>query len=79
MTEAVIVSTARTDIGRACKVALNSSRSPSMLGHEAACAIQRAGIEGAEVQDAVFGTVLAAGTAGMSVARDAILAAGVGP
>jgi len=77
MREAVVVSTARTGIGRAYKGALNSTKSPSMLGYVAACAIQRAGIEGAEVQDAVFGTVLAAGTAGMNVARNAVLAAGL--
>src|SRR6266850_823604 len=77
MREAVVVSTARTGIGRAYKGALNSTKSPSMLGHVTAHAIQRAGIEGAEVQDAVFGTVLAAGTAGMNVARNAVLAAGL--
>ena len=77
MREAVVVSTARTGIGRAYKGALNSTKSPSLLGYVAACAVQRAGIEGAEVQDAVFGTVLAAGTAGMNVARNAVLAAGL--
>jgi len=75
--DAVIVSTARTGIGRAYKGVLNSTKSPSLLGHVAACAIQRASIEGAEVQDAVFGTVLAAGTAGMNIARNAVLAAGM--
>jgi acetyl-CoA C-acetyltransferase/acetyl-CoA acyltransferase len=77
MREAVVVSTARTGIGRAYKGALNSTKSPSMLGHVMACAVQRAGIEGGDVQDAVFGTVLAAGTAGMNVARNAVLAAGL--
>ena len=77
MREAVVVSTARTGIGRAYKGALNSTKSPSMLGHVTAHAVQRAGIEGAQVQDAVFGTVLASGTAGMNVARNAVLAAGL--
>jgi acetyl-CoA acetyltransferase family protein len=77
MREAVIVSTARTGIGRAYKGALNHTKSPSMLGHVIAHAVQRAGIEGAELDDGVFGTVLAAGTAGMNVARNAILAAGL--
>jgi acetyl-CoA C-acetyltransferase len=79
MREAVIVSTARTGIGRAYKGALNHTKSPSLLGHVIRHAVQRAGLEGAEVDDAVFGTVLAAGTAGMNLARNAILAAGLPP
>jgi len=77
MREAVIVSTARTGIGRAYKGALNNTKSPSLLGHVAAYAVQRAGIDGAEVEDAVFGTVLGAGTAGTNIARNAVLAAGL--
>ena len=77
MREAVIVSTARTGIGRAYKGALNNTRSPSMLGHVIAHAVRRAKIEGAEIDDAVIGTVLAAGTAGMNVARNGVLAAGL--
>lgn len=77
MREAVIVSTARTGIGRAYKGALNHTKSPSMLGHAIAHAVVRARVEGVEIEDAVFGTVLAAGTAGMNVARNAVLAAGL--
>ncbi len=77
MREAVIVSTARTGIGRAYKGALNNTKSPSLLGHVTAAAVQRAGIDGAEVEDAVFGTVLAAGTSGMNLGRMAVLAAGL--
>jgi acetyl-CoA acetyltransferase family protein len=77
MREAVIVSTARTGIGRAFKGSLNHSKSPSMLGHVIAQAVQRAGIEGAEVEDVVMGTVLTSGTAGMNLARNAALAAGL--
>jgi acetyl-CoA acetyltransferase family protein len=79
MREAVIVSTARTGIGRAYKGALNHTKSPSLLGHVIRHAVQRAGIDGAQVEDAVFGTVLAAGTAGMNIARNAVLAAGLPP
>ena len=79
MKEAVIVSTARTGIGRAYKGALNHTKSPSMLGHAIAHAVQRAGVDGGEIDDAVMGTVLAAGTAGMNVARNAVLAAGLPP
>jgi acetyl-CoA acetyltransferase family protein len=77
MREAVIVSTARTGIGRAYKGAFNQTRSPSMLGHAISHAVQRARVDGAEVEDAVVGTVLAAGTAGMNVARNGVLAAGL--
>jgi acetyl-CoA C-acetyltransferase len=77
MREAVIVSTARTGIGRAYKGALNHTHSPTLLGHAIRHAVQRAGVDGAEIDDAVFGTVLAAGTAGMNIARNAVLAAGL--
>jgi acetyl-CoA C-acetyltransferase len=68
MREAVIVSTARTGIGRAFKGSLNHTKSPSLLGHVIAQAVQRAGIEGSEVEDVVMGTVLTSGTAGMNLA-----------
>jgi len=77
MREAVIVSTARTGIGRAYKGSLNHTKSPTLLGHAIAHAVQRAGIDGAEVEDAVIGCVLSAGTAGMNLARNALLAAGL--
>ncbi|MDP9900918.1 acetyl-CoA C-acyltransferase [Variovorax ginsengisoli] len=77
MKEAVIVSTARTGIGRAYKGALNHTKSPSMLAHAITHAVQRAGVEGAEIEDAVIGCVLAGGTAGMNLARNAVLAAGL--
>ncbi|CAN5234165.1 acetyl-CoA C-acyltransferase [soil metagenome] len=77
MREAVIVSTARTGIGRAFKGALNHTKSPTMVAHAIAHAVQRAGVDGAEIEDAVIGCVLSAGTAGMNLARNAVLAAGL--
>jgi acetyl-CoA C-acetyltransferase/acetyl-CoA acyltransferase len=77
MREAVIVSTARTGIGRAYRGSLNHIKSPSLLGHVIGHAVQRAGIDGAEVEDVVIGTVLTSGTAGMNLARNAALAAGL--
>ena len=77
MREAVIVSTARTGIGRAYKGSLNNTKSPTMLAHAIEHAVQRARIEGAEIEDAVIGCVLSAGTAGMNLARNALLAAGL--
>lgn len=77
MKEAAIVSTARTGIGRAYKGALSHTKSPTMLAHAIAHAVQRAGVDGAEIEDAVIGCVLSAGTAGMNLARNAVLAAGL--
>lgn len=77
MREAVIVSTARTPIGRAYRGSLNNIKSPTLMGHAISHAVDRAGIEGAEVEDVVAGTVLTAGTAGMNIARHAALVAGL--
>ena len=77
MKDAVIVSTARTGIGRAFKGALNATKSPTMMGHAISHAVQRAGIDPAEIDDAVIGTVLASGTAGMNLGRNAVFAAGL--
>ena len=77
MKEAVIVSTARTGIARAFRGSLNQTQSPSLMGHVIRHAVQRAGIEGAEVEDVVVGAVLTTGTAGMNLARNAALAAGL--
>ncbi len=77
MTDAVIVSTARTPIGRAFRGSLNAVKSPTLMGHAIRHAVARARVEGGEVEDVVIGTVLAAGTAGMNLARNATLAAGL--
>ncbi len=76
MKDAVIVSTARTGIGKAFRGSLNATKSPSLAGHILAEAIDRAGIDPGEIEDFVLGTVLAAGTAGMNLARNALFAAG---
>lgn len=77
MKEAVIVSTARTPIGRAFRGSFNNVKSPTLMGHALKHAVQRAGIESAEIEDVIIGTVLAAGTAGMNIARHAAFAAGI--
>lgn len=77
MKEAVIVSTARTPIGRAFKGALNNIKSPTMAGHAIRHAVERAGIAAGEVEDVVLGTGLTAGTAALNVARLSALAAGL--
>lgn len=75
MKGAVIVATARTPIGRAFRGALNNVKSPTLAGHAMRHAVERAGIEPGEIEDVVLGTVLAGGTAGMNVARNAAIAA----
>ena len=77
MREAVIVSTARTGIGRAYRGSLNAIKSPTLAGHVLQHAVARAKIDAAEIEDFVLGTVLAAGTAGMNLARNAVFAAGL--
>jgi acetyl-CoA C-acetyltransferase len=76
MTRAVLVSTARTAIGRAYRGSLNNIRSPTLMAHALSHAADRARIDPAEIDDVVIGTVLAGGTAGMNLARNAVLAAG---
>jgi acetyl-CoA C-acetyltransferase len=77
MREAVIVATARTPIGRAFRGALNNIKSPTLAGHAIAHAVARSGIAPDRVEDVILGTVLGAGTAGLNVARNAAIAAGL--
>jgi acetyl-CoA C-acetyltransferase len=77
MREAVIVSTARTPIGRAFRGSLNNIKSPTLMAHVIRHAVARARVVGNEVDDVVIGTVLSAGTAGGNIARYAALAAGL--
>ena len=77
MREAVIVSTARTPIGRAFKGAFNTTKAPTLLAHAIRHAVDRSGIEEGAIEDVVAGCVLTAGTQGMNVARNALLAAGL--
>ncbi len=77
MKEAVIVSTARTPIGRAFKGAFNNTKSPTLMGHAIKHAVERAGVAGDEVEDVIIGSVLTAGSAGMNIGRNAALAAGL--
>jgi acetyl-CoA C-acetyltransferase len=77
MREAVIVSTARTPIGKAFRGAFNATPSPTLAGHVIAHAVKRAGIEGAEVDDVVMGCALQQGVQGGNIARLALLRAGL--
>src|SRR5712675_1428746 len=77
MTDAVIVSTARTPIGKAYKGALNNTEGATLLGHAIFAALSRAKIEAAEVEDVVMGCAMQQGTTGMNIARKALLRAGL--
>jgi len=77
MTEAVIVSTARTPIGKAYKGALNNTEGATLLGHAISSAVSRAKLGGAEVEDVVMGCAMQQGTTGTNVARMALLRAGL--
>ncbi|MBV7484646.1 acetyl-CoA C-acyltransferase [Bordetella sp. BOR01] len=77
MKEAVIVSTARTPIGRAFRGSLNNIKSPTLMGHAIRHAVARSGVDPQEVDDAIVGAVLTAGTAGMNIGRHAALVGGL--
>lgn len=77
MRDAVIVSTARTPIGRAYKGALNNLPAPSLGGHAIANAVAKAGIESASVDDVIMGAALTQGSGGMNIGRLAGLAGGL--
>jgi acetyl-CoA C-acetyltransferase len=77
MHQAVIVSTARTPIGRAYKGALNDLEAPSLGGHAIAAAVERAGIEADRVDDVVMGAALTQGSGSMNIGRLAGLAGGL--
>ena len=62
--EAVIVSTARTPIGKAYRGAFNDTDAPSLGGHAIAQAVKRAGIEPGEVGDVIMGSAMQQGSSG---------------
>lgn len=77
MREAVIVSTARTPIGRAYRGAFNDTQAQELAGHVVAEAVRRASVEPAEVEDVVLGAALQQGSSGYNVARQAAIRAGL--
>jgi acetyl-CoA C-acetyltransferase len=77
MRDAVIVSAARTPIGRAYKGAFNATPGPTLGAYSLRAAIERAGIDGAEVDDVVWGAALQQGTQAGNIARQVALRAGL--
>jgi acetyl-CoA C-acetyltransferase len=77
MSKAVIVSTARTPLAKSWKGAFNMTHGATLGGHAVAAAVQRAGIEGAEVEDILMGCANPEGATGWNIARQCGLRAGL--
>ena len=77
MREAVIVSTARTPIGRAYRGAFNDTQAQQLGGHAIRHAVARAGVDPAEIEDVVMGAALQQGSTGTNIGRQAALAGGL--
>ncbi|MDH3549074.1 MAG: acetyl-CoA C-acyltransferase, partial [Gammaproteobacteria bacterium] len=77
MREAVIVSTARTPIGKAYRGAFNNTEAPTLGGHAVKHAVERAGLDPAEVEDVMMGCALPQGSQGQNIGRQIALAAGL--
>src|ERR1700755_1723268 len=77
MRDAVIVAVARTPIGRAYKGAFNATAAPTLGALAITAAVERAGIEGAEVDDVIWGSALQQGGQALNIGRLAALRAGL--
>jgi acetyl-CoA C-acetyltransferase len=77
MRRAVIVSTARTPIGRAYRGAFNDTQAQALAGHAIAEAVKRAGVDPAEIDDVIIGAALQQGSQGSNIARQSALRAGL--
>ena len=77
MKEAVIVSTARTGMGKSFRGALNDTEAPAMGGHAVKAAVEKAGIDPASVEDVIMGAAAQQGTQGYNLGRLCSVAAGL--
>jgi acetyl-CoA C-acetyltransferase len=75
--DAVIVSTARTPLCKSWKGALNMTHGATMGGHVVKAALERAGLEPAEVEDVIMGCANPEGATGQNIARQIALRAGL--
>src|SRR5258707_5322983 len=75
MADAVIVSTARTPIGKAYRGAFNNTHGAALAGHAIAHALTRAQVNPAEVEDVILGCAMPEGATGGNIARQAALRA----
>ncbi|MDH4426888.1 MAG: acetyl-CoA C-acyltransferase [Acidovorax sp.] len=77
MTSAVIVSTARTPLAKSWKGSFNMTHGATLGGHAVQHAVQRAGIDGADVDDVIMGCATPEGATGSNIARQIALKAGL--
>jgi acetyl-CoA C-acetyltransferase len=77
MRDAVIVSTARTPIGKAHRGAFNATLTPTLASHAVKAAVERAKLDGPEIDDVVMGCVLTQGSGAPNIGRLALLRAGL--
>ena len=77
MREAAIVSVARTPIGKAYRGVFNDTQPQTLAGHAIAAAVERAGVDPAEVEDVLLGCAMQEGATGMNTARQSLLRAGL--
>ena len=77
MRDALIVSTARTPIGKAYRGAFNNTQAQELIGHAVSHAVSRAGLEGSEVDDCIVGAAIQQGSTGGNIARQAVIRAGL--
>ena len=77
MTSAVIVSTARTPLAKSWKGAFNMTHGATLGGHAVKAAVERAGIDAAEVDDVIMGCATPEGATGSNIARQIALRAGL--
>ena len=77
MTNAVIVSTARTPLAKSWKGAFNMTHGATLGGHAVQHAVARAGIDAAEVEDVIMGCATPEGATGANIARQIALKAGL--
>jgi acetyl-CoA C-acetyltransferase len=77
MKEAVIVSAARTPIGKAFRGAFNNLESPSLSSFAVKAAVQRSGVDPAEIDDCIIGAAMQQGTQTMNLGRQVAMASGL--
>ncbi len=79
MREAVIVSTARTGLAKSFRGSFNDTEAPALGGHVVRSVVERAGVDGAEVEDCLFGAASQQGTQSYNIGRLSAMAGGLPP
>ena len=67
MRDAVIVSTARTPIGKAYRGAFNNTQAQELIGHAVSNAVSRAGLDGSEISDCLVGSAIESSRIGITI------------